>query len=213
MNKVQLRLLSKIKPYGINVRRFFFLTTCCIVAFSLIICCVSVTAEEACCVARMLLTEHPQQKPFWLKNEPLPRLKHSSDFRSIPVYSNHNTGCGFLSCGARERERERHVMCSMATKICVMCFRSMWQADEDHWAADGENVGDQIWSLDDRPTGVSQKQPGEPTYCAFSLCCNALKLRWGGFNNLHTTASLLLFSWWKMLLCYSNTLPKDFSFI
>lgn len=82
----------------------------------------------------------------------------------------------------------------MATQDLCDVFRSMWQADEDHWAADSENIGDQIWSLDDRPTGISQKQPGEATYCAGSLCCNALKQHWG-VNNLHTSASLLLFSW------------------
>lgn len=68
----------------------------------------------------------------------------------------------------------------------VWCVPSMWQANEDHWAADSKNVRNQIWGLDDRPTGVSQKQQGE-LMCLSSLCSAEQ------FNNLHEAASLLLF--------------------
>lgn len=43
-------------------------------------------------------------------------------------------------------------------RSCCDVLYSMWQANEDHWSADIENLRDQIWSLDDRPTSVPQKQ-------------------------------------------------------
>lgn len=46
--------------------------------------------------------------------------------------------------------------------VCVWCVCSMRQANEDHWTPDGEDVRNEVRSLDDRPTGVSKEQQGEP---------------------------------------------------
>lgn len=79
-------------------------------------------------------------------------------FAIHPDFPTKNIGCSFIS---------------VWLQLCDV-FRSMWQANEDHWPAHSENFGDQIWSLDDGPTGVAQKQQGEPNECALqpvlSLC-------------------------------------------
>ncbi|KAF3857996.1 hypothetical protein F7725_011197 [Dissostichus mawsoni] len=55
--------------------------------------------------------------------------------------------------GAYDYEELQQRVLNLENRLrnCMSKLSNMWQANEDHWAADCENFRDQIWSLDDRP--------------------------------------------------------------
>lgn len=51
---------------------------------------------------------------------------------------------------------------SLTAGRCVWCVHSVRQVNEDQRTADGEDIGNEVRSVDDRPAGVPQEQQGEP---------------------------------------------------